>query len=179
MTATAAAADLGGAVLPLTGELEAIAAERRPAAAQCGVTASQTWDLHLTAAGQTLDIPLYVVAATAAEAARRATRRSSSSACRRRTCPPAPRAARTFGAKLLSASFDVSAITQPVATGDYRWTSLFTPYNPGKGTPNRRGHGRDAVDPPHPDAGQAERHEEEADDVHDDQASRARRSASR
>jgi hypothetical protein len=44
-----------------------------------------------------------------------------------------------FGAKLLSATFTVSAITQPTAAGDSRWTSLWTPYNPGKGTPNRAG----------------------------------------
>jgi hypothetical protein len=44
-----------------------------------------------------------------------------------------------FGAKLLSATFTVSAITQPTASGDFRWTSLWTPYNPGKGTPNAAG----------------------------------------
>jgi hypothetical protein len=44
-----------------------------------------------------------------------------------------------FGAKLLSATFAVSAITQPTASGDFRWTSLWTPYNPGKGTPNAAG----------------------------------------
>src|SRR5437879_2391455 len=69
VTATASAADLGGAVLPLTGELDAIAptTATTTAAAQCGVTPAQTWDLHLTAAGQTLDIPLFVVFGTAAE----------------------------------------------------------------------------------------------------------------
>ena len=44
-----------------------------------------------------------------------------------------------FGAKLLSATFTDSAITQPSASGDFRWTSLWTPYNPGKGTPNAAG----------------------------------------
>jgi len=44
-----------------------------------------------------------------------------------------------FGAKLLSASFGVSAITQPVASGDSRWTSLFTPYVPTKGAVNAAG----------------------------------------
>ena len=137
VTATAAAADLGGAVLPLTGELDAIAptSTTNAAAAQCGVSPSQTWDLHLTAAGQTLDIPLFVVANSAPEIA-------SGYNTKLVVCLPPPdvpvgtpgRA--TFGAKLLSASFTSSAITQPVATGDYRWTSLWTPYNPGKGTPN-------------------------------------------
>ena len=64
VTATASAADLGGAVLPLTGELDAIAptAATIAAAQQCGVTPAQTWNLHLTAAGQSLDIPMFVVA---------------------------------------------------------------------------------------------------------------------
>ena len=68
VTATAAAADLGGAILPLTGELQAVAANPT-GAAQCQVAASQYWNLHLTAAGQTLDIPIYVVAANATETA--------------------------------------------------------------------------------------------------------------
>ena len=140
VTATASAADLGGAVLPLTGELDAIAptATTTAQAQQCGVSPSQTWDLHLTAAGQTLDIPLFVVANSAPEIA-------SGYNTKLVVCLPPPdvptgtpgRA--TFGAKLLSATFTSSAITQPVATGDYRWTSLWTPYNPGKGTPNPAG----------------------------------------
>ena len=137
VTATAAAADLGGAVLPLTGEVDAIA-PNAAAAAQCGTTnATQTWDLHLTAAGQTLDVPLYVVPTAAPE--------TTAGQAKLVVCLPPPdvpvgtpgRA--TFGAKLLSATFDVSAITEPTAAADYRWTSLWTPYNPGKGTPNPTG----------------------------------------
>jgi hypothetical protein len=45
----------------------------------------------------------------------------------------------TFGAKLLSATMGISAITQPAAAGSYRWTSIWTPYTPGKGTPNAPG----------------------------------------
>jgi hypothetical protein len=145
VTATAAAADLGGAVLPLTGELDAInpatfTPAQQAAAQQClaGQTASQTWDLHLTAAGQTLDVPVFVIAGAAPEIA-------SGYQNKLRVCLPPPdvpagtpgRA--TFGAKLLSATFASSAIIQPVASGDYRWTSLWTPYNPGKGTANPAG----------------------------------------
>lgn len=145
VTATASAADLGGAVLPLTGELDAInpasftpAQQQQAAICLNGATASQTWDLHLTAAGQTLDIPLFVIAGAAPEVA-------SGYQTKLRVCLPPPdvpvgtpgRA--TFGAKLLSATFTSSAITQPVAAGDYRWTSLWTPYNPGKGTVNAAG----------------------------------------
>jgi hypothetical protein len=140
VTATAAAADLGGAVLPLTGELDAIAptATTNGAAAQCGVSPSQTWVLHLTAGGQTLDIPMFVAAGTAAEAA--AGYQTKLVVCLPPPDVPAGTPGRaTFGAKLLSAAFTSSAISQPVATGDYRWTSLWTPYNPGKGTPNQAG----------------------------------------
>jgi hypothetical protein len=140
VTATAAAADLGGAVLPLTGELDAIAptATTNGAAAQCGVSPSQTWVLHLTAAGQTLDIPMFVVASAAAETA--AGYQTKLVVCLPPPDVPSGTPGRaTFGAKLLSATFTSSAISQPTSTGDYRWTSLWTPYNPGRGTPNAAG----------------------------------------
>jgi hypothetical protein len=140
VTATAAAADLGGAVLPLTGELDAIAptTATTTAAAQCGVTPAQTWNLQLTAAGQTLNIPMFVVPATAAET-------QLGYSAKLVVCLPPPdvptgtpgRA--QFGAKLLTATFSSSAISQPTSTGDYRWTSVWTPYTPGKGTPNAAG----------------------------------------
>ncbi|HVU77777.1 MAG TPA: hypothetical protein VHC67_09365 [Gaiellaceae bacterium] len=140
VTATASAADLGGAVLPLTGELDAIAPNptTQAQAQACGVTPTQTWDLHLSAAGQTLDIPLFVVAPLAPETALGFVDKLV-------VCLPPPdvpvntpgRA--VFGAKLLSATFTSSAITQPTNPGDYRWTSLFTPYVPTKGQPNAAG----------------------------------------
>jgi hypothetical protein len=137
VTATASAADLGGAVLPLTGELD-VAAPDAAAAAQCGTTDVQMWNLKLTAAGQVLNVPMHLVQAAGPEAA-------SGFSYKLVICLPPPdvpagtpgRA--QFGAKLLSASFTVSAITQPTAAGDSRWTSLWTPYNPGKGTPNAAG----------------------------------------
>jgi hypothetical protein len=140
VTATASAADLGGAVLPLTGELDAIAptATTNAAATQCGVTPSQTWDLHLTAAGQVLDIPMFVVASSAPEVA--AGFQTKLVVCLPPPDVPAGTPGRaTFGAKLLSATFTSSAVTEPAAKGDYRWTSLWTPYNPGKGTVNAAG----------------------------------------
>jgi hypothetical protein len=137
VTATAAAADLGGAILPLTGTLQAVAANPT-GAAQCGVAAAQYWNLQLTAAGQTLNIPLYVVTASAAETA--AGYQAKLVVCLPPPDVPSGTPGRAqFGAKLLSASFGVSAITQPTTAGDYRWTSLFTPYNPGKGTVNAAG----------------------------------------
>jgi hypothetical protein len=139
VTATAAAADLGGAVLPLTGELDAVTPDATTAVAAqaCGVTPAQTWNLKLTAAGQTLNIPMFVVANAGPELSLGTTKLV--------VCLPPPdvpvgtpgRAA--FGAKLLSATFTVSAIKEPTATGDIRWTSLWTPYTPAAGTPNAAG----------------------------------------
>lgn len=144
VTATAAAADLGGAILPLTGELDAVDPNALTAAQKAGIslclagaTASQTWVLHLTAAGQTLDVPLLVVPTAGPE--------TSVGQAKLLVCLPPPdvpvgtpgRA--QFGAKLLTATFGVSAITQPAAAGDFTWTSLFTPYNPGNGTVNAAG----------------------------------------
>lgn len=140
VTATAAAADLGGAVLPLTGSLLAIAPNSSTIAASqaCGVNPTQTWDLHLSAAGQTLDIPMFVVSTIGPEAA-------SGFVSKLVVCLPPPDVPvgtpgrSVFGAKLLSATFTSSAIADPTSAGDYRWTSLWTPYTPGKGTPNAAG----------------------------------------
>src|SRR5438309_7909126 len=141
VTATAAAADLGGAVLPLTGELDAIAptATTTAAAAQCQVTPAQTWDLHLTAAGQTLDVPLFVVAAAAPEAA--AGYQTKLVICLPPPDVPAGTPGRAaFGAQLLDAQFTVNNIfSTPSGGGLLRWESLFTPYNAGKGTVNAVG----------------------------------------
>jgi hypothetical protein len=144
VVATASAADLGGAVLPLTGELDAISqssltATQQQQEANClaGATPAAIWDLHLTAAGQTLDIPMFVLQTAGVE--------QTVGLLKLVVCLPPPdvpasnpnRA--TFGAKLLSATFTTSALTAPTNTGTYRWTSLWTPYTPGAGTPNAAG----------------------------------------
>jgi hypothetical protein len=143
VVATASAADLGGAVLPLTGELDAISeAALSPAAkaseASCiqGGTPAAIWDMHLAAAGQTLDIPMYVVPTTGVE--------QTAGIAKIVVCLPPPDvpasnpARATFGAKLLSATFTTNALVQN-GTATNRWTSLWTPYTPGAGTPNAAG----------------------------------------
>ncbi|MFL5929179.1 MAG: hypothetical protein ACJ76I_05835 [Gaiellaceae bacterium] len=140
LTATASIADLGGAVVPLSGELQAIAptATTTAAAAQCGVAPAQTWNLHLTLAGQVLDVPMFVVTASAPEVA--AGYQAKLVVCLPPPDIPAGTPGRaTNGAKLLSATFTSSAVTEPTTSGDYRWTSLWTPYNAGRGTVNRAG----------------------------------------
>jgi hypothetical protein len=140
VTATAAAADLGGAVLPLTGTLIAIAPNSTTIAdaQQCGIDPTQTWDLHLSAAGQTLDIPLFVVSTIGPEAAVGFV--SKLVVCLPPSDVPVGTPGRSvFGAKLLSATFTSSAIIEPSAAGDYRWTSLWTPYTPNTGKTNAAG----------------------------------------
>jgi hypothetical protein len=144
VSATAAAGDLGGAVLPLKGDLVVVdpaaftAAQKQNEQLCLGTaTPSQVWTMHLSAAGQVLDVPLYVLGSDASEQA--------FSDTKLQICLPPPdvpvgtpgRAA--FGAKLLSASFTSSAITNPVAGGEYRWRTLWTPYTPAKGTANMAG----------------------------------------
>jgi hypothetical protein len=133
VTATASSSLLAGAILPLTGELDAVAAtpSTDAIATQCGVSPAQTWDLHVSAAGQTLDVPLFVAAPTAAEAA-------AGFGAKLVVCLPPPDTA-SFGATLRSATFTSSAIRVPTAAADYRWTSLWTPYVAGTGTPNAAG----------------------------------------
>jgi hypothetical protein len=137
--ATAQAADLGGAVLPLTGDLLAVDPNQfATAQAACGVTTvAATWDLHLTAAGQTLDVPMFVVQNSGPEA--------TVGQFKLVVClpppdvPPGTPGRATFGAKLLSATFTSSALTSPSAAGEYRWTSAWTPYTPNTGRPNAAG----------------------------------------
>ena len=143
VVATASAADLGGAVLPLTGELDAISeAALSPAAkaseASCiqGGTPAAIWDMHLAAAGQTLDIPMYVVPTAGVE--------QTAGVAKIVVCLPPPDvpasnpARATFGAKLLSATFTTNALV-PSGSAPFHWTSLWTPYTPGAGTPNAAG----------------------------------------
>jgi len=101
-------------------------------------TNAAVWILNLSVSGQTLQVPLYVNPTAGAEAAL--------GAYKLVTCLPPPdvpagtpgRAA--FGAQLLDAQFTVNNIfSTPSAGGLIRWETLFTPYNPGKGTANAVG----------------------------------------
>jgi hypothetical protein len=101
-------------------------------------TSQAVWILTLSIATTTLKVPLYVNATTGAETALGAYKLS--------ICLPPPdlpvgdpaRAAQ--GAQLLDALFTVNGIfTTPTGGGLLKWDTLFTPYNPGKGTPNTAG----------------------------------------
>jgi hypothetical protein len=94
------------------------------------------WDLHLTVAGQAIDLPVYISATTGAETALGAAKIET---CLGPTDVPAGTPGRSpNGAKLLSATFTVNnQVTPPVSST--RWTSLWTPYASGTGVPNPAG----------------------------------------
>ena len=89
----------------------------------------------LTAAGQTLQVPTYLVPTSGAQAA--------AGPAFIAICLPPPdvpvgtpgRA--TFGAKVYSAELTINGVFSPVATG--AWISSWVPYTPGAGTPNAAG----------------------------------------
>jgi hypothetical protein len=130
--------------LPLTGNVvtsDAASAESTAGSAQCtGIPKSQAvWIMNLGVAGQTLAIPVYVNATDGAPD-------QALGGYRLSICLPPPDVpqgtpGRAFqGAQLLDAILTVKGVfTTPAAGKLLRWEGLFTPYNPGQGTPNRAG----------------------------------------
>lgn len=130
------ALDLAGADLPLEGQLVVAAPGQVPAATvtQCtgGASPLATWLMVLSAAGQTLTVPTYLVGTTGTQAAL--------GPAYLQICLPPPdvpagtpgRA--TFGAKVYTAEVTVNGVFSAVAVG--AWVAFWTPYNPGVGTVN-------------------------------------------
>jgi hypothetical protein len=127
--------------LPLSGTVTTDAPANHAAdSTACARTATSAavWILNLSVAGQTIALPLYVNPTAGPETALGAYKLS--------ICLPPPdvpvgtpgRSAN--GAQVLDAKFTVNGIfTTPTTGGVLRWESLFTPYNPGKGTVNLAG----------------------------------------
>jgi len=133
------ALDLAGADLPLEGQL-IVAAPGQIApttqAACLGPTAPlASWIMILTAAGQTLPVPTYLVATTAAQTAL--------GPAFIQVClpppdiPPGTPGRATFGAKLYSAELAINGVFSAVPVG--AWVSFWTPYTPGVGQVNAVG----------------------------------------
>ncbi len=158
VTAQGTAADLGGALLPLTGTVQARAASGTftsapggqptpltAGATQCTGTPTHTayWVLILQAAGQTLELPVYVDA-PAAPPAPGASASAFASASIQACLPPPDLPTGTpgrasFGFKLTQVDFKVNNIFTSGGTGQPRWRTLATPYTPNTGRPNAAG----------------------------------------
>jgi len=134
------ALDLAGADLPLEGQLVVAAPGQVPAATQTGCIGNAsplaTWVMVLTAAGQTLTVPTYLVPSAGTPYA--ALGPAFIGIC----LPPpdvpvgTPNRA-TFGAKVYSAELTINGVFGKVATG--AWISSWVPYTPGAGKPNPAG----------------------------------------
>ena len=132
------ALDLGGADLPLEGQLAVAPPGAVPPATQAQCLGTTTpiavWVMTLGAAGQTLTVPTYLVATSGAQTAL--------GPAYIQVCLPPPdvpagtpgRA--TFGAKLYSAELTINGVFS-TATGT--WLSMWTPYRPGVGQVNAAG----------------------------------------
>jgi hypothetical protein len=148
LDAKAAAGALGGATLPLTGTVQTRAADGTylssgqqvplsAAAQRCtGSTAhAGFWVLVLSAAGQTLEVPLFV------DPSPTGLPFSPLLSYQLVIClPPSdiPEAlgGAAFGAKVFEANFTVKGVFSPTTSGTNLWRVVGTPYNPGVGTPN-------------------------------------------
>jgi len=135
--ATALAHD-GGLTLPLSGPVTTDDPAKHTTDACSPGTNAAVWNMNLSVAGQTLVVPIYVNP-TAGPA-------TALGAYNLRIClppwdVPLGTPGRAFnGAQLLDAKFTVNKIlTTPTGAGVLKWETLFTPYTPGKGTPNAAG----------------------------------------
>jgi hypothetical protein len=135
--ATAFAHD-AGLNLPLSGPVTVDDPAKHTADACSPGQNQAVWLMNLSAAGQTLPIPIYVNKTSGAAAA--------FGAYNLRIClppwdTPAGSPGRSFeGAQLLDAKLTLKKIlVAPASAGISTWEALFEPYVPGKGAPNQAG----------------------------------------
>jgi hypothetical protein len=145
VSAVGTAADLGGALLPLTGTIQVRAASGTyssggsqvplsAAATQCTGTATHTayWVLVLQAAGQTLELPAFADEVTAAPTS--AFAKATVQFCLPPPDLPAGTPGRaTFGFKLTRAALALNNVFTSSGDGEFRWRATATPYDPGTG----------------------------------------------
>jgi len=129
---------LGGALLPLAGPIIVAPPGAIPAASQTAciqdATPTATWLLQLAAAGQTINLPAYILPTAGAE--------SALGPAKIRFCLAPPdipidKGGATFGAKFLSAALTVNGVFSPVAQG--AWIAFWTPWQAGTGVVNQAG----------------------------------------
>lgn len=133
--AQVSALQLGGALLPLAGDITVAPPGAVPAASQAAcigtVTPQATLLLVLQAAGQTIPLPAYVIPTSGAQTAIGS---SQLVFCLAPPDIPVASGGATFGAKFLSADLTLNGVFAPVAQG--AWVGFWTPWNPGVGTVN-------------------------------------------
>jgi hypothetical protein len=101
-------------------------------------TIDGVWRLELTAAGQTLIVPMYVQTVTAGPEAAFASAKLTT--CLPSPYPEAGPARAALGAKLINATLTLpSLFSNPATGGTYTWRSIWTPYRPSSATPNPAG----------------------------------------
>jgi len=126
---------LGGALLPLAGDIVVAppGAVNQATQAQCtdGATPQATFLLVLQAAGQTINLPAYLTPAPANLAALGGTQLVF---CLAPPDIPTTAGGATFGAKFLSADLTLTGVFSPLAQGT--WFGVWTPWNPGVRTLN-------------------------------------------
>lgn len=126
---------LGGALLPLAGDIIVAPPGAIPVASQTactgGATPSATLLLVLQAAGQTINLPAYVLPTSGATAALGA---STLTFCLAPPDIPADKGGATFGAKFLSADMSFTGMFSAVAAG--AWVGFWTPWQAGNGQTN-------------------------------------------
>lgn len=129
---------LGGALLPLTGNVVVDDPAKHPNDPCSPGVHDAVWNLVLTAAGQTLTVPVYWdVIESGPEV--------SFAKFKAQICLPSPdvppaSGGATFGAKLIFAQFTVAGVfNNPVARGENTFRGIFTPYVAGTATPNAAG----------------------------------------
>ena len=127
---------LGGALLPLAGDIIVAPPGAVPAASQTAcigtATPQATFLLALQAAGQTINLPAYVIGTSGAQ---QALGTSQLVFCLAPPDIPPASGGATFGAKFLSAELSLTGVISPVPQG--AWVAFWTPWNAGVGTVNQ------------------------------------------
>lgn len=134
----AALAHDNGLTLPLSGAVTTDDPAKHTTDQCSPGTNAAVWNMNLSVAGQTLVVPIYVNPTSGPAAALGA---YNLKICLPPWDVPVGTPGRAFnGAQLLDAKFTVNKIlTTPTGAGVLKWETLFTPYTPGKGTPNVAG----------------------------------------
>ncbi len=125
--AQVSALQLGGALLPLEGNIVVAAPGQVAAATQAACTQGQTptavWILVLQAAGQTINLPAFLLPTVGAETALGPAKLVF---CLPPPDVPVAQGGATFGAKFLQADLTVNGVFSAVAAG--AWIGIWTPY---------------------------------------------------